>query len=73
MYHKFVEDYMSPPNFNFDAENDDGPFISDETQDFNADKEAQKLIEWVEDYSKNYATPHLMMLMGGDFWYQNAF
>jgi hypothetical protein len=65
---------MSPPNFDFDAENDDGPFIiKEESQDFNADQEAQKLIEWVEGYSKNYATSHLMMLMGGDFWYQNAF
>ena len=32
---------MSPPNFDFDAENDDGPFIiKEESQDFNADQDA---------------------------------
>jgi len=47
---------------------DNGPMIIDEdSPDNNAKTRAKRLIDWVEDYSTNYATPHLMMLMGGDF------
>ena len=54
--------------------NDDPPFETDANlTTYNADVEAKKLDEYLQDYSQIYATDHLFVLFGMDFQYINAF
>lgn len=74
LHHKLKNSYVYPEGFGFDNFNDDPPFESDkDLETYNGNLEAQKLDEWLEDYSQYYATDNLFILFGMDFQYMNAF
>jgi lysosomal alpha-mannosidase len=74
LHHKLKNSYIYPDGFGFDMFNDDDPFqTNSDLTTYNAPAEAQKLDEWLQDYSQYYATDHLFILFGMDFQYMNAF
>jgi hypothetical protein len=76
LYHKLKNSYIPPQGFDFDMVPiwQDPVWQSDETYTtYNGDSEAKKLIDFVEDYAKYYATNHLFLLFGMDFQFMNAF
>ena len=52
---------------------DNDPIIDDiESEDYNVDRVVDSFVDYIQGYSKNYATNQVMYPMGEDFQYQNA-
>jgi hypothetical protein len=65
--------YGPPDGFNWDVLSDDAPWINDEnSRDFNADSEAEKLDIHLRERVKHYKTDEIFILFGFDFQYMNA-
>ena len=72
--HVLYAHYSSPGGFNFDILDNDDPWINDKTsEDFNADTEAQKLLQTLDERAAHYLTDDLFVVFGDDFRYMNAF
>ena len=78
-YNKYNWSYIltklgTPGGFNWDlVGGGDDPFIDDpESEDYNVDQIVDRFINFVNSYSKIYATNNLLIPMGTDFQYQDA-
>ena len=71
--HAFYNHYSSPSGFNFDIDDNDPVWINNqETRDFNANQEAQSMMEGLLQRAEHYLTDDVLMLFGDDFRYINA-
>ncbi|CDW90125.1 glycosyl hydrolases family 38 protein [Stylonychia lemnae] len=71
--HSLYYGYRSPPDFDYDSDSTDDPFVDDpDLSTFNADVKSAQFMQWVTQVSANYATNHIMQVMGEDFKYANA-
>ena len=74
LFHKLKNNYISPNGFGFDVLNSDPNWENDKKMtSFDAEQEAQKLIEFMTDHNSCYATQEMFLLFGMDFNYMNAF
>jgi hypothetical protein len=74
LFHKLKNSYVSPYGFDFDILNNDPIWENDKTMtSYNAEEEARRLVDFLEDYSSCYATDDVLLLFGMDFNYMNAF
>jgi len=72
--HKLKYDYGSPHGFNFDVFGSDPIFQSDKRMTtYNADEQGEKFAEYLEDYAGHFSTNQILVLMGMDFQWINAF
>ena len=72
--HVLYHHYSAPSGFDFDEVSNDTPWINNEnSKDFNADQEAQKLMTILDDRAKHYLTDEILVLFGDDFRWMNAF
>ncbi|XP_073966372.1 lysosomal alpha-mannosidase-like isoform X1 [Choristoneura fumiferana] len=66
--------YSPPPGFCFDVLCDDEPIIDDiDSPMYNVEKRVTEFLEYVEKAGKFYRSNNLLVTMGGDFTYQDAF
>ena len=65
--------YASPSGFGFDTRKKDTFLIDSKSAVFNAPLKAAQLLPQLEDRKKGYRHNQMLMLMGGDFQYMNAF
>jgi len=71
--HAFYEYYYAPEGFRFDVREPDevvvdNPFF----ETYNADKKAEDLYNYIKKQRAAYQTDHILIPMGGDFFYTNA-
>jgi hypothetical protein len=71
--HTLYESYGSPYGMDFKATSLDQVIIDENSDSFNADYKAGLLIEDVEERIKYYKTNDIIILLGSDFDYMNAF
>ncbi|CAF4750611.1 unnamed protein product [Rotaria sp. Silwood1] len=65
--------YLSPPSFCFDITCSDQPIMDDKNlHDYNVPERVETFIGAALAQAKVYATNHIIMTMGGDFFDQNA-
>ncbi|CAF4294608.1 unnamed protein product, partial [Didymodactylos carnosus] len=65
--------YMGPPSFCFDITCDDPPIMDDKSlHDYNVPQRVETFIGEALVQAEVYATNHIIMTMGGDFYGQNA-
>ncbi|CAF2836034.1 unnamed protein product, partial [Rotaria sp. Silwood2] len=65
--------YLSPPSFCFDITCSDQPIMDDKSlHDYNVPERVETFIGAALAQAEVYATNHIIMTMGGDFFDQNA-
>lgn len=66
--------YNNPPNFCFDINCND-PKINDdeESPDYNLDERVDGFVNYIKDQAATYPTNNILVTMGDDVQYQNAF
>lgn len=66
--------YHSPPGLDWDARRKEDNFEDDpKLETFNADKKSDDLLKFLDAMYPNYQKGHILVPMGGDFYYSNAF
>lgn len=70
----FYNSYCSPDFFCFDTNCNDEPIKDDpDLEEFNVNQKVHSFINFIKDISKFFQTNQIMILMGCDFTYENAF
>uniref|UniRef100_A0A915HUZ6 Alpha-mannosidase n=1 Tax=Romanomermis culicivorax TaxID=13658 RepID=A0A915HUZ6_ROMCU len=70
----FYEHYMPPDGFCFDAFCKDDPIIDDTRfEGYNVKQKVDDFLKYVVKHAESYNTGHIMLTMGGDFHYSNAY
>ena len=73
-FNKIITGYAPPANFNFDILADDPIWENDEKMNsFNGPAEADELQNALNVIKSYYATSEMILMMGMDFNYMNAF
>lgn len=66
--------YSPPPGFCFDILCYDEPIIDDpKSPDYNVPKRLKQFFEYLNNVTKNYVTNNVIITMGEDFHYQDAY
>ncbi|KAH8410107.1 hypothetical protein KR009_006064, partial [Drosophila setifemur] len=65
--------YSAPPGFCFDSLCGDAPIIDGKSYDNNVKSRVDDFINYASDLAKKYRSNHIMVPMGDDFQYENAY
>ena len=72
--HALFDHYRSPAGFDFDVMDDDARWVNNENSpEFNADQEADRLMALMDERAKHYLTDEVFVTFGDDFRYMSAF